>query len=250
MPSDLDFQVRRHDEDRWLASRFAPADVRARLIGIYAVNDEIARTAEVVTQPGIGDIRLAWWREALAEVAAGATPRAHPALQAYAEAAQHASLPHAAAERLIAARARDFDAAPFATWADVDAYLDATAGGVIRLAIAACGGSPEAHEAFTREAGVAWGGVGLLRAEGFWRARGRTWAPREGGAAEELRARARASLDRARRQAPVLPSSLFPAVGYLALAPRYLSALERGRSEQPLLARQFKLIAVAATGRF
>ena len=68
MDEALDDLVRRVDEDRWLASRFAPADVRARLIALYAVNYEIARTAEVVREPGVGDIRLAWWRDALAEI--------------------------------------------------------------------------------------------------------------------------------------------------------------------------------------
>ena len=56
--ADLDADVRRHDEDRWLASRFAPADVRARLIAIYALNYEIARTAEVVSTPALVEIRL------------------------------------------------------------------------------------------------------------------------------------------------------------------------------------------------
>ena len=66
---DLDSQlVRRTDEDRWLASRFAPADVRADLIALYALNYEVARTVEVVSQPTLGDIRLAWWREAIAEI--------------------------------------------------------------------------------------------------------------------------------------------------------------------------------------
>ncbi|MBK8544168.1 MAG: hypothetical protein IPL62_11845 [Caulobacteraceae bacterium] len=47
---DLDTLVRRVDEDRWLAARFAPPLVRERLIAIYAVNYEIARRRPCVKQ--------------------------------------------------------------------------------------------------------------------------------------------------------------------------------------------------------
>jgi 15-cis-phytoene synthase len=72
--NDLDRLVRRVDEDRWLALRFAPEEVRARLIALYAVNYEIARTAEIVSEPALGDIRLEWWRSALEQMAEGSAP--------------------------------------------------------------------------------------------------------------------------------------------------------------------------------
>ncbi|MBC8107455.1 MAG: squalene/phytoene synthase family protein, partial [Anaerolineae bacterium] len=65
--NDLGTLVRRVDEDRWLASRFAPAPVRERLIALYAVNYEIARLSETVREAPLGDIRLEWWRSALSE---------------------------------------------------------------------------------------------------------------------------------------------------------------------------------------
>src|SRR6185503_19927567 len=120
----LDAEVRRVDVDRWLASRFAPADARARLVAIYALNHETARTANVVTQAQIGDIRLQWWREALAEVFEGKPVRAHPALAAIAQAHGQTPLPQHLLEALIDARGRDLDPASFATYAEIDAYLD------------------------------------------------------------------------------------------------------------------------------
>jgi 15-cis-phytoene synthase len=249
MPDNLDREVRLHDEDRWLASRFAPAGVRARLIALYAVNYEIARTAEVVTQAAVGDIRLAWWREALAEIAEGKAARAHPAVAAYAEAWRQTPAPAGAAERLIEARAKDLEATPFASWAELTDYLDATAGGVMRLAAAASGGAAQEHEHLIAAAAQAWGGVGLLRAEAHWRARGRSWVPRDGGGGAGLKAHAKTALDEARELAGVLPAQLFPALGYVALAGGYLRALERGRADTPLLQRQLRLIAASATGR-
>ena len=245
MPDDLDAQVRHHDEDRWLASRFAPAEVRARLVAIYALNHEIARTADVVSQPAIGDIRLAWWRDALAEVAEGKPPRSHPILQAVA--ARDAQAP--AWARLIEARGKDLDAAPFATWAEIEDYVDATAGGVMRIATAACGVDAGAHEGFMRAAGQAWGFVGLLRAAAYWHAKARALLPREGGTLADLETRARGAISEARALCGALPAAAFPAIGYVALAAGYLRAQAQRREAPALLLRQLKLIGAAATGR-
>lgn len=239
----LDAEVRRVDEDRWLASRFAPASVRARLIAIYALNHEIARTADVVTQAPIGDIRLAWWREAIAEIHAGQGARVHPVLQAYAPIA--AGLPLPVWDAMIDARGKDLDAAPFETWVDLDAYVDATAGGVMRLALAASGAP--ALEDLVTSAARAWGYVGLLRAGKHWRARGRQMLPSAGSSETEMLQRARASYEKARKQ--VTPSEAFPALGYVALLRGYFGALAKQRTTTPLFTRQLKLIAASATGR-
>lgn len=245
--AELDADVRRFDEDRWLASRFAPADVRTRLIAVYALNNEIARTADVVSQPAIGDIRLAWWREALNEIAAGKPPRSHPVLEAFEDAARAAPSMHAPWERLIEARGKDLEGSPFAAWSDLEGYLDATAGGVMRAAIAACGGDEGEHEQLVRSSAQAWGCVGLLRAEPHWRAKSRTLLPR-GGTLEDLSARAQAAIADVRASGRV-PAAVFPAVGYAALAGDYLRARARGQDGVLLLTRQLKLIVASATGR-
>jgi len=245
MDEDLDALVRRVDEDRWLASRFAPPDVRARLIALYALNHEIARVAETVKTAAVGDIRLAWWREALAEVHAGAPLRPHPMLAAYAQAHTQMPFPAEVMERLIDARRRDLDADPFAAAAERSDYLDATAGGLMRLAIAACGGIAGEHVA---PAAQAWGCAGLLRAEPSWRARGRSvLAP--GETLEVLEERARAAVVEL-RALPKARANIFPGIGYVALTPLYLDALKRKRADVPLLRRHLALVAAAATGRF
>ena len=248
MSNDLDLQVHHHDEDRWLASRFAPAEVRARLIAIYALNYEIARTAQVVSQPAIGDVRLAWWREALAEIADGKPPRAHPNLQAYAATERDAQSMGHLWETMLDTRACDLDAAPFKAWADVEAYIDNTAGNVMRMALRAC----EDHETipeFVAMASRAWGYVGLMRAASAWQAHGRSVLPTQ-GTMEEMRERAKHAYGMAQGLAKKhLAAAGFPAAGYVALVPGYLRGLEAGRIERPLLARQIKLIAAAATGR-
>jgi 15-cis-phytoene synthase len=250
MDAALDPLVRRVDEDRWLASRFAPAPARRRLVALYALNYEIARTSESVREAALGDIRLAWWRDALAEVKAGGDGRAHPALAAFAEAARQEPVSHATLEALLAARGLDLESEPFATWSDLRAYLDATAGGVMRLAVEVCAPAHSAAaEGFVQHAAQAWGGVGLLRAASHWQARGRSVLPRETSSAGELLDYATASLAKARARAPRLPSATFPALGYVALLPVYLRALRRGGRGPMPLTRQLALIGAAASGR-
>jgi phytoene synthase len=241
----LDAEVRRVDEDRWLASRFAPADVRARLVAIYALNHEIARTADVVTQAAIGDIRLQWWRDALAEVFDGRPVRAHPVLAAIKQVHCETVLPRERLDALIDARGRDLDAKPFATFAEIDAYVDGTAGNVMRIAAAAC--ATELGSAVVNAAARAWGYAGLLRAAWRWRAKGRSVLPLENADPHTMVERARTAYATARSEA--VPADAFPAIGYVALTPTYLRGIEDGRTERSLFMRQLKLVAASATGR-
>lgn len=73
----LDALVKRADEDRWLSSRYAPADKRRALITLYAYNYELAKVRTTVSEPGLGAIRFQWWRDALDEIEAGAMDRKH-----------------------------------------------------------------------------------------------------------------------------------------------------------------------------
>jgi phytoene synthase len=240
----LDLEVRRVDGDRWLASRFAPREARARLIAIYALNHEIARTGDVVSQAAIGDIRLAWWREALGEVFSGGQARPHPVLGAFARAHAQTPLPRDALEALIDARGRDLDPAPFSTFVEIDAYLEATAGNLMRVAASACEATLDT--ALVAAAARAWGYAGLLRAASQWRARGRSILPRESDNPHAMVERARSAYGRARAEAA--SAKAFPAIGYLALTPLYLRAIENGRAEPSLFSRQLRLVGASATG--
>jgi 15-cis-phytoene synthase len=244
----LSAQVRAVDEDRWLASRFAPAFVRKRLIAIYAINHEIARIAETVCDATLGQIRFTWWREALEEIKQGAVPRSHPALSLYAESMAGVPLPYAPWDLLIQTRSGcDFEAEPFAEWADLEAYAEQTAGNVIRLALAACG-AYDPSNGLAGQAARAWAYVGMMRSQAHWRARGRSFLPRKGGSISDLRSRTVLAHGGTRAWANTAPSAGFPAFGYVALVPGYLRALEREETQRPLLFRQLRLIAAAATG--
>lgn len=235
--------VRRVDEDRWLATRFAPADARAKLIALYAAYYEIAHTTEAVREAALGDIRLEWWRAGVAEIAEGKTPRA-PALAELKE----SGVPLGVLPQIIATRARDLDPEPFETWVELDAYIDGTAGALIRGAIESCGSSvDEATRDFAQSGARAWGYAGLLRAAPHWQARGRSVIPRE-GSLDEMKLRAWTAYHAARGVSRSVPANAFAAIGYVAFTPLYLKAMRRAR-DVSLFARHTALIFASATGR-
>src|SRR5918997_2221302 len=71
--------ARRHDPDRFLCALFAPAPRREALFALIAYNHELARAREAARNPLIALMRLQWWRETVADAAAGKPPRRHEA---------------------------------------------------------------------------------------------------------------------------------------------------------------------------
>ncbi len=238
--------MRRVDEDRWLASRFAPRDVRSRLIAVYAVNYEIARMAETVREQGLGEIKLKWWREAIAEIFDGGRARPLPALVALRQAVQEAPLARERFDRMIDARQLDFAARPFYDRADFSEYVNDTAGELMRLAIEACGVEVTSGpmQSFVATGAYRWGATGVLRSEPVWRARGRDLS--SPGQSQSLFEALKAG-GISRRLSRALPAEVFPAVGYVALVPGYLGP-RAVRGTVPLLERQLRLIFASATG--
>jgi phytoene synthase len=210
---DLDARVRQLDPDRWLASRFiADEEARADVIALYGLNIELSRAAEVASQPLVGEMRLAWWREAIEEIFEGRPVRRHPGALALAQAVRRRDLPRAGLEALVDARLRDLDAWPLAA-GETEAYVDATAGGL--MALAALSLSPGADPHAVRHAARAWGLAGLSRLE-------RLPAAWDGA---EIARRVEADLALARQELAALPVAAFPAVAYAALS----GPLARGR---------------------
>jgi phytoene synthase len=260
------------DPDRWLASRFAPAVTRGQLETLYGFVFEVARTAEAVSEPQLGLIRLAWWREALEQGAGAADPLARGMRALIEETPLDPALLH----EMIEARSKDFMDVPFEGWADLEHYVDATAGATVHLALQICLAGqawPKQAAECARAVGRAWGFTGLVRAEALWRGRRRTFYPRrllehlrltpakaiEGGAEHVNRQANLAMLDRARFAfsqaqdlARVMPTAAFPALGYLALEPGYREPLQLGESKtnRSLLGRQLTLVKASALGRY
>ena len=63
--------VERGDPVRFRAAMASPMAARRVLFPLYAFNLEVARAPWVTQEPMIARMRLQWWRDALAEIAAG-----------------------------------------------------------------------------------------------------------------------------------------------------------------------------------
>jgi phytoene synthase len=101
--------VRAADRDRFLAALFAPEPQRRGLLALLAFDHELARTRTVTREPMLARIRLEWWREAAAEAAGSAKPRAQPIVESLGETARRHKIGAELLVRLIDAREEEID---------------------------------------------------------------------------------------------------------------------------------------------
>ncbi|RTL92622.1 phytoene/squalene synthase family protein [Ancylobacter aquaticus] len=169
--------VRDLDRDRYVADLFAPAERRGALFALHAFNVEVSRVREAITNPLAGEVRLHWWREALAGGARGDV-QANPVAAALIAAIETHRLPRASLEALLEARQFDLYDDPMPTVNDLEGYAGETSSALIRLAalvLSPAAGAASAEAA--GHAGVAYAVTGLLRAFPVHARRGQCYLP-------------------------------------------------------------------------
>ena len=171
-------QVRRFDRDRYLTALSAPSPARAHILALFAFNLEVAKTAEVVSEAMLGQIRLQWWREALDEMFDG-RPRRHEVVLALAAAHAERPLDRDRFERILLAREADLEDEPMVTLDDLRAYARHSAGELLHLAAGMLHDDAAAHAGAVEHAAMAYALARLLRAVPYHAARGRCYLPRE-----------------------------------------------------------------------
>lgn len=270
-------RVRETDIDRFFTALFAPAERRESLFALYAFNSEVARVAEAITEPMIGQIRQQWWRDRIDEIYCGAPPKGAEVAQALGRAVHAHGLSRALLDALIDAREHDLTAASPATVGDFTAYAEATSGGLNRLALQVLGVEEEAAQTAAKHVGIAWAFAGHLRAVAFHARHGKVFLPRdllavsaaneltEGRIAPEalvtaaraMAARAAAHLDEGRALRARVPRQALPALLLAPLTGAYLARLKRERFDpfSPRLdlsrpSRQLRLAWAAWRGRY
>jgi 15-cis-phytoene synthase len=248
--------VERADPKRFRAALACPPQARAPLLVLYAFNLEVARAPWLTTEPMIAEMRLQWWRDAVADAATGVV-RAHEVMAPLADLMASADLPVEVMDRLIEARRWDIYKEAFEDEAAFDAYIEDSAAGLMWLCAKALNAPPEA-EAMVRAMGWASGLATYLQAVPDLEARGRI--PLLDGRAAEVGRLAQRGLDRlamARGARPLLPKAAQGALlaGWQAGALLQLARAEPQRvAEGTLQLSEFKsrglLLWQALTGRF
>lgn len=237
--------VRDGDSDRFLTALFAPQSRREGLFALYAFNLEVARVAEAVSEPMMGQIRLQWWRDRIAEIYAGEPPKGAEVAQALCVAIRDYNLPRDSFDALLDVRERDLSPEPPATIDDFEVYAESTSGELVSLALHTLGVADDsAHEA-GQHIGICWAIVGHLRAARYHASHNRVYLPADvlDGALEDLRAgrstpalaeaaqrigeRAEEHLKASRDLSPQVPKAALPALLLAPLADSYLGRLEK-----------------------
>ena len=225
-----------HERDLWLTTLFAPVEKRAALCALYAFHYEIRRIADLVRDPLPGEIRLQWWREALAGEREGEM-LAHPVAAGVRETIERHALPLQSFLDLIDARTFDLYHDPMPDRAQLEFYCGAIFGAVTRLAclILAVPGRDPGGAAACGHAGVALGIVEILRRYAWHFSRGRSFIPADilarKTAFAEMRTLAREhralTMKALGALAPEARKILRPAILPLALTELYLRRMER-----------------------
>jgi phytoene synthase len=253
IPPEVREAALRGEPDRYLAATLAPPAARPALAAIAAFSAELARIPATVSEPLLGEIRLQWWRDTLAE-ARGGLRSGHPVADALADAERRHSLAPELLAAMIEARELDLAGGMPQDEQGLAAYLEATEGHPFRLGLHVLGARHAEDEPLATAAGLAYGiaralgrlpmllhngGFPLpadrLRAAGVDPAR-LAEAPAQAGfedgivrVAGEMRERARSALAMLRGRWRHLPPHARPALLPLVMVEPYFRA-QSGRS--------------------
>ena len=238
--------ARAGEPDRYLAALLAPAPVRAKLLTLAAFSGELRRVAALVREPAMGEMRLQWWREALAQGAGMRT--GNPIADALCDLVRNEALPPRLLGELIDAHGRELAPEPVEDEAALGTYLWQSEGVAFLLAAQVLGGRSEGAVAAAAAAARAYGLVRVL--QGLPRALARrrlvlpssyleavglapealfagTGGARLLGLLGELFADIRRHLAAGRQHVAKLPRAVGPAFLPLALVASYVRRLER-----------------------
>lgn len=269
---EIDSLLHSADPDRYLCALFSQPEQRAGLLALYGLNLELGRIADSSSESLIGEMKLTWWRDAVADLYASPQKvRRHDVTEGLAPLIGRISLDDISP--LIEARFDDIAARPFTDLDDILAYVDNTAGCLARLALKALDAQGSLSDDTVTAAGRAWGLTGLLRAFPIRARIGR--APVGGdalgavgatpamlaqglGEAKVAEARqgvigaARAACEALAKAGPV-PAEAVPAIGYCRLAATHLARLPVNpyalAPDINPLSRRLRLTWLALTGR-
>ncbi len=247
--------ARAFERDRYLAALLSPRPARDRLIALAAFAGEAARIPAFVREPMIGQIRLHWWRDAVAAVDPDRRRTGHPIADAVATALRDHPTAVALLHGFIDAHERRLEQVPFATFAALEAFLDATEGAMFRLAdllLSRPEPRAEQHAPLLVAAGRGYGLARLLIEHPATLAQGRVLLPADRLAAHgltlaqltqadrhqaarallnEVAERSRQQLADLRRHWPQADRAQRRAVLPIALIPPYLKVCEQTRPD-------------------
>lgn len=219
-------RLRHEDPDRFAMAILAPPATRARLVTLYALNAELARTALAARDPLVAEIRVQWWTDRLGALRDG-PPSPHellsPLWSAWGPDAAHFA-------GLAEARRHDAAREPFAGPDAAVAYADAT-GGALMAHAARSLGAPEVPALHAQGRGAAL--TAWLRAQPALQPLGLGLARPDPSNLATLARIALQSFHEAAAARRTIPRPAAPALFPGPAAGRFLRAVAGGRQPAP-----------------
>jgi len=160
----------------YYAFLFLPPERRAAITAFYAFCREVDDVVDEISDPGVAQTTLGWWRREVAQAFAGQTS-SHPVLQAL--------MPHAAtfgieAQHLLAVIdgcQMDLEQNRYLDFANLQRYCHLVAGVVGEVAARIFGQTQPATTAYAHRMGLAFQLTNIIRDVGEDAARGRIYLP-------------------------------------------------------------------------
>jgi len=272
--SALAADVRMLDPDRYLATLFAPAEVREALFALYAFDHEIAKVRRLVREPMAGLVRLQWWRDALDGIEVG-NVLSHPVVAGLSQGIAECSLDRRFLDAAIEARERELEEEPPEAYAAFGQHLTATNGGIARAAVSMLGSDDPKVLDIADRLGLSLGLLEKLRFLEAARGELPLWLPKTllaehgfrgqdpehseiseagqvktDGIRKELTLLAREQLAEARREQAVIPRRLLSVFFPGTLADVRLRDIERSDAHPTIATAPYRLCWHWLRGRF
>ncbi|KAJ1922318.1 NADH dehydrogenase (ubiquinone) complex I, assembly factor 6 [Mycoemilia scoparia] len=130
--------VRKGDHDNYLCSLFSPQPVRELVWTIRALNLELSRIGDVVSQEAVGRMRYEFWKNAIDGAFKGQPPQL-PVARALADVHSRFRLSKMWIRRLLKTREEYFLKSKFDTIKDLEQYGENTVASLIHLQLEALG---------------------------------------------------------------------------------------------------------------
>lgn len=162
----------------YYAFLFLPAPRRAAITAFYAFCREIDDVVDEISDPGVAQAKLNWWRQqVLLTYSGGARPPEHPALQAL---RPHTDSYGVTADHLlqvIDGCQMDLDQSRYLDYANLQRYCHLVAGVVGEVAARIFGQTDDATTAYAHRLGLAFQLTNIVRDVGEDAVRGRIYLP-------------------------------------------------------------------------
>ncbi|KAJ3339723.1 NADH dehydrogenase (ubiquinone) complex I, assembly factor 6 [Gonapodya sp. JEL0774] len=166
--------VRHTDYEHYLVSLLQPSPAARRTYwAIRALNIELAKIRESVSNDALGTVKMQWWRDSVEECFKG-NPGNAPTLVALYQAIQRTPLSKVFFFRLIKERTANLSVAQYPTMASLELYAEHTASSLLYLHLQTLGVISLQADHAASHLGKALGIATVLRGAA-WQARDRRW---------------------------------------------------------------------------